>query len=169
MKLRDSLRQATGFSLTVFRATLRGITGISLTAIYASTIAVTGLWIRKVTSIILSVFPSWFRYFLQPFLVLYYAPLFIVRNLTGPTRKRARQQHTNVLEGWKDAVEYAEQTKQDGYWPVVVSADGYFEMVAPPNPNDTTQEEVNKQFSKAMAHTVEQAMEVQEDTKREGR
>jgi hypothetical protein len=160
LTLRDRLRKATGFSFTIFRATIRGITGISLSAIYASTVAATGLWIRKVCSIILSIFPSWFRYFLQPFLVLYYAPLFMLRNLTGPTRQRAIKQHQSMLEGWKEAVEYAERTEKGGYWPVIVSEDGYFEMVAPPNPDDTTYAEENRQFSEAMAETVEHAMEV---------
>ena len=132
--VRDELRKLTGFSFTVFRKTLRGITGISLTAIYASTVAATGLWIRKITSIILSVFPSGFRYFLQPFLVAYYVPLFILRSLTGPVRKRARAKHEQVVDAWKDAVEYAEQIEQDGYWPVTVSPnDGYFELQAPPS------------------------------------
>jgi hypothetical protein len=162
LTLRDRLRRVTGFSLTVFRATLRGMTGISMTAVYASTVAATGLWIRKVTSVILSVFPSWFRYFLQPLLVLYYAPLFLLRNLTGPTRKRAKMKHITVLTAWKEAVEYAEKTEQEGYWPVVVNEDGYFEMVAPPNPDDITPAEANRQFSQAMAETVEHAMEVTE-------
>lgn len=131
--VRDKLRKLTGFSFTVFRKTLRGITGISLTAIYASTVAATGLWIRKITSVILSLFPSGFRYFLQPFLVAYYVPLFILRSLTGPTRKRARAKHEQVVEAWKDAVEYAENAEKGGYWPVVVSPeDGYFELQAPP-------------------------------------
>ncbi|KAG7363495.1 hypothetical protein IV203_026856 [Nitzschia inconspicua] len=161
-RLRDRLRKVTGFSLTVFRATIRGITGLSLTAIYASTVAATGQWIRSVSSFFLSIFPSWFRYFLQPILVLYYAPLFMLRNLTGPTRQRARKKHATVLESWKEAVEFAEKTEQDGYWPVVVSEDGYFEMVVPPNPDDTTQAEANRQFSNAMAETVEKAMEVKD-------
>mmetsp|Transcript_55293 Transcript_55293/g.134305 ORF Transcript_55293/g.134305 Transcript_55293/m.134305 type:complete len:312 (+) Transcript_55293:324-1259(+) len=144
--VRDELRKLTGFSFTVFRKTLRGITGISLTAIYASTIAATGLWIRKITSVILSVFPSGFRYFLQPFLVAYYGPLFILRSLTGPVRKRARAKHEQVVDAWKDAVEYAERTEQDGYWPVIVSPDdGCFELQAPPSvpPLSSTSEEVD--------------------------
>lgn len=92
--------------------------------------------------------------------MFYYAPLFILRNLAGPTRQNAKKKHATVLEAWKEAVEYAEKTEQDGYWPVVISDDGYFEMVAPPNPEDTTPAEAKKQFSKAMADTVEQAMEV---------
>jgi hypothetical protein len=166
--MRDKLRQVTGFSFTVFRTTLRGLTGISLTAIYASTVAITGLWIRRLTSVVLSIFPSWFRYFVQPILVLYYAPLFIIRGLTGPTRKQAVARHRQILEHWKHAVEYAEQTSQDGYWPVVVSDDGYFEMVAPPDPSSTITTATTKSskandrqiMADAMAETVEQAMEI---------
>jgi hypothetical protein len=84
----------------------------------------------------------------------------MLRNLTGPTRQRAIKQHQSVLEGWKEPVEYAEKTEKEGYWPVIVSEDGYFEMVAPPNPDDTTYAEENRQFSEAMAETVEHAMEV---------
>ena len=82
-RVRNRLRKATGFSFTVFRATLRGITGISLTALYASTLAATGLWIRKIMSAVLGIFPSGFRYFLQPFLVMYYTPLIILRSLSN--------------------------------------------------------------------------------------
>lgn len=55
--LRNKLRQATGFSLTAFRATARAATGISISAIYASALAATGLWIRYIMSKILSIFP----------------------------------------------------------------------------------------------------------------
>ena len=59
-----------------------------------------------------------FRYFLQPFLVLYYAPLFIIRGLTGPSRKVAKKKRDTFMEGWKSAIDYAEKTEADGYWPV---------------------------------------------------
>jgi hypothetical protein len=158
LAIRDRIRDATGFSFTVFRATLRGITGISLTAIYASTVAATGLWIRKISSVILSVFPAWFRYFLQPLLVLYYAPLFVLRNLTGPTRRRAVKQHESIIRAWKEAVEYARKTERNGYWPVVVNSDGFFEMVAPPDLDD------RNQMADAFAETVEHAMEINDTT-----
>jgi hypothetical protein len=178
--LRDRLRTATGFSFTVFRATLRGITGVSLTAIYASTVAATGLWIRKLTSVVLGILPPWFRYFLQPVLVLYYAPLFIVRSATGRrNRERAVAKHRAVLEGWREAVEYAERTERNGYWPVVVNEDGYFEMVTPPHPDGvvitsssddgatTTTKPSHvtqrQEMADAMAVTVEHAMEVVND------
>jgi hypothetical protein len=152
--IRNKLRQATGFSFTVFRATLRGITGISLSAIYAGALAATGLWIRQAMSAVLSVFPTSFRYFLQPFLVMYYTPLILIRSFASPkNRKRALKKHETVLEAWKEAVVVAEQTEKDGYWPVVVSEDGYFELSKPPSVDGVVTAE-------AMAATVEHAMEL---------
>jgi hypothetical protein len=158
------------------------VTGISLTAVYASAVAVTGLWVRRLTSMVLSVFPSWFRYFLQPVLVLYYAPLFVVRGLTGPTRRDAIDRHDRIVRHWKEAVQYAERTERDGYWPVIIGEDGYFALAAPPSPHlddnhndqDGTpnqrqrrrrqrQEQEQQQeeaLADAMAETVEHAMEV---------
>jgi len=128
---------------------MRAATGISLTAVYASTVAATGAWIRQTMKWILSIFPAWFRYFLQPFLILYYAPLFILRNLTGPTRKQALQTHEHFVEGWKSAVERAEETSS--YWPLHVTDDGYIEK-------DTS----DVDFNDAVAESVEVAMEEKE-------
>lgn len=75
--------------------------------------------------VIFGIFPAWFRYFLQPFLVLYYAPLFILRNLTGPTRQRARKTHEYFVEGWKEAVETADT--KSSYWPIHLRGDGSLE------------------------------------------
>ena len=72
--------------------------------------------------VILAFFPAWFRYFVQPFLVMYYTPLFVLRNLTGPTRKRAKSTHERFLEGWKQAVETADE--RSSYWPVHLDKDG---------------------------------------------
>lgn len=66
--------------------------------------------------------------------MLYYTPLFILRNLTGPTRKRARDSHEHFIEGWKNAVKAAEDAQEDGYWPVHVNDDGVIEAVLPPKP-----------------------------------
>lgn len=124
--LRDSVRKLTGVSLTALRATMRAATGISLTLIYASTLAATGAWIRNVTKVILARFPASFRYFLQPILVFYYAPLFILRNLTGPTRKNARKKREEFLDGWKDAVKTAEEKSTS--WPLYLdNKDGYID------------------------------------------
>jgi len=132
--LRDRLRKLTGFSFTALRATVRAATGISLTAVYASTLAATGAVVRKTMAFFLAVFPTWFRYFLQPFLVLYYMPLFILRSLTGPTRKKARETHEHFVEGWKQAVKAAEDAQEDGYWPVHVNDEGQIVTVLPPDP-----------------------------------
>mmetsp|Transcript_23184 Transcript_23184/g.66537 ORF Transcript_23184/g.66537 Transcript_23184/m.66537 type:complete len:233 (-) Transcript_23184:59-757(-) len=155
LTVRDRLRKATGFSLTAFRAAWRAATGISLTAVYGTAVAASGLWIRKFTSAVLSVFPAWFRYFLQPFLVLYYFPMFIIRGLTGPTRKEAKAKHVAVKESWRDAIDFAKATEEDGYWPVKVNEKGDFELVSPPQPKDTDKEDL----ADAVADSVEQAME----------
>lgn len=178
MTIRNRLRKVTGFSFTLFRATVRGITGISFTALYASSVAVTGLWIRKTMSVLLGLFPSGFRYFLQPFLVLYYTPLILLRTVTGPTRKRAITKHETVLDVWKEAILVAEKVvEKDGYSPVSVSEDGYFELKAPPSTNtilsinnrhsdddcDDDSENTttaNEDMANAMAATVEYAMEI---------
>lgn len=123
--LRNQLRSITGFSLTALRKTMRAATGISLTAVYASTLAVTGAWIRQTMRLILAPLPAWFRYFVQPFLVMYYAPLFVLRNVTGPTRKQAKTTHEHFLEGWKEAVETADRTSS--YWPMHLDSEGNFE------------------------------------------
>lgn len=153
--LRDKLRKATGFSLTAFRAAWRTATGISLTAIYATALAASGLWIRKITSLVLSIFPAWFRYFLQPFLIAYYIPIFIIRGLTGPTRKQAKARHEAVKESLRDAIEFAQKTKGDGYWPVEVNDDGDFELVSPPRPKTNARENL----ADAVAESFEKAME----------
>lgn len=163
--VRNRLRKATGFSLTVFRATLRSVTGISLTAIYAGALAATGLWIRKTMSALLSVFPSGFRYFLQPFLVLYYTPLIILRTLASKTtRKRAVAKRETVLAAWKEAIKVAEQTERDGYWPVVVNEEGYFDLAKPPSVDGMELTDGDAKLAEAMAATVEQAMELKSDS-----
>lgn len=125
--LRKRMRQITGFSLTAFRATMRAATGISLTALYASALAATSAFVRRIMALVLAPLPAWFRYFLQPFLILYYAPLFILRNLTGPTGKRARETHKCFVSGFREAVEVAEH-KAEGYWPVHI--DGKLQMLS---------------------------------------
>lgn len=153
--LRDRLRNATGFSLTAFRSAWRAATGFSLSAVYATALAASGLWIRKITSVALSIFPAWFRYFLQPFLVAYYLPMFIIRGLTGPTRKQAKARHEAVKDSLRDAVEFAKHAKSDGYWPVKVTDEGDFELVSPPKPLQNQREEL----ADAVAESVELAME----------
>jgi hypothetical protein len=123
--LRARLRKLTGFSLTAVRATLRAATGISLTAVYASTVAVSGMWIRQTMKVILGLFPSWARYFAQPFLVMYYVPLFVLRNLSAPRRRESMQNHVVLVDSWKHAVEVADQSTS--YWPIHLNQNGELE------------------------------------------
>jgi hypothetical protein len=102
--IRSRLRQITGFSLTAFRATMRAATGISMTAVYASTVAFTGQWIRQSMKVVLSIFPAWARYFVQPILILYYLPLYTLRNLTGPNRRRGFEKPHALVDGWNQAI-----------------------------------------------------------------
>jgi hypothetical protein len=127
---------------------MRTATGISLTALYASTLAVSGAWIRQTMKIVLSFFPAWARYFVQPFLVLYYVPLFILRNMSAPQRNQGAKKHDAFVESWKHAVETADQSTS--YWPLHLNTKGDFEA-------DMAELDVNE----AVAESVEVAMEEQ--------
>lgn len=109
--LRSTLRAATGFSLTTFRATLRAATGISLSGLISGSL-------RRILDILS---PS-LRYFMQPFLIVYYAPLLMVRYwLVGPSKQyveESRKGHEKLIEGWRKAVQAAEKANSDRYWPV---------------------------------------------------
>jgi hypothetical protein len=104
---------------------MRAATGISLTAVYASTIAVSGMWIRQTMKVILDLFPSWARYFAQPFLVMYYVPLFVLRNLSAPRQKERMQKHVVLVDSWKQAVAVADQSTS--YWPIHLNQSGDLE------------------------------------------
>jgi hypothetical protein len=109
-------QQLAGVSVTALRTTIRTATGVSLTALYASTVAVSGVWIRQVMRLILSIFPSWARYFVQPFLVLYYVPLYMLRSVSSPKTK-----NENVAaKGWYQPVETLDQ--RPSYWPLDVNS-----------------------------------------------
>ena len=64
-----------------------------------------------------------FRYFLQPFLVAYYLPLFIIRGLTGPARRQAKARHEATKARLRDAIEFAKKNKVDAYVPVKVNGE----------------------------------------------
>jgi hypothetical protein len=118
--LRSTLRRLTGFSLTAFRATMRAATGISLSAVYASALAATSALVRNTMTMVLSPLPPWMRCFVQPLLILYYVPLFVLRSLTGPTGKQARETHELFVQSWQAAVDRADM-KVEGYWPTNTS------------------------------------------------
>lgn len=102
---RASVRATTGFSLTAFRASL-----------YALTVSATQLLKR-----LIGVLPPWARYFVQPFLVMYYTPLTILRAFLS-SQEDAKASHEKLLDGWREAITSADE-KIDN-WPIHVSADG---------------------------------------------
>ena len=148
--MRSQFRTVTGFSLTAVRATMRAATGISLTALYLSALAISGFWIRQTMRIILDIFPTWARYFVQPILVMYYVPLFILRNMTAPKRREQEQAHDTLVESWKQAVAVAEHSTS--YWPIHLSENGDIESV---------KDEIN--INDAVAESVEKALEIKCD------
>ena len=152
---RARLRDITGFSLTAFRAVLRTMTGISLTAIYASALALSGAWIRTIMASFLGLWPTWMRYFVQPLLILWYAPLLILRTMTGPNRTNARLSHEHFVEGWKKAVIIADGNSQ--YWPIHVNEQNELESDIP-----------ELDMREAIAESAFLSMEVQEKARMEG-
>ena len=120
---RSKLRQLTGFSLTALRATLRAATGISLSQ------TISGFFRR-----VLGIMTPGMRYFLQPLLILYYAPMLMIRYwMVGPSQEyveESRKGHEKVVEGWRKAVEVAEKANKDGYWPVHVNGKSFAWWVA---------------------------------------
>ena len=149
--MRSRLRRITGFSLTALRATMRTATGISLTALYLSALAISGVWIRQTMRIILDIFPTWARYFVQPFLVMYYVPLFMLRNMTAPKRREQEMEHDTLVESWKQAVVVAEHSRS--YWPIHVNENGEIESI-----------EDELDVNDAVAKSVEIALEVKRDS-----
>lgn len=95
---------------------------------------------------ILSILPSWARYFLQPFLILYYVPLFLLRSLSAPQRNGGAKNHEIVLENWQQAVDTADRCSS--YWPLHLSKEGAIEA-------DIWEIDMND----AVAESVEVAME----------
>eukprot|EP00592_Proboscia_alata_P001777 CAMPEP_0194378216 /NCGR_PEP_ID=MMETSP0174-20130528/34453_1 /TAXON_ID=216777 /ORGANISM="Proboscia alata, Strain PI-D3" /LENGTH=257 /DNA_ID=CAMNT_0039160065 /DNA_START=88 /DNA_END=861 /DNA_ORIENTATION=- len=136
---RNFCRKLTGMSLSATRASIRATYGISLTAVRASLRAATGISISAILKSIMELFPLWARYFMQPFLVLYYAPLLILREVIGRrkgAKRKRRLAHEKVVDGFKTAVGIAEAANKDkGYWPVRVNEDGWIEAVLPPDPD----------------------------------
>lgn len=95
--------------------------------------------------VLLGIFPAWLRYFAQPFLVLYYVPLFLLRNLSSPRSQAAKSKHEAFVASWKQAVETADE--KSSYWPLHVR-DGEFQT-------DLSELDVNE----AVLESVEVALE----------
>uniref|UniRef100_A0A7S4V692 Uncharacterized protein n=1 Tax=Ditylum brightwellii TaxID=49249 RepID=A0A7S4V692_9STRA len=123
---RGKLRQITGFSLTAMRSTMRAATGFSLTTLRATLRVTTGISVTGTMRAIMSILPLWFRFFLQPFLIMYYVPLLMLRGLIGPTKtykSEAMAAHQQLVSNWSDAIKAAEAAQKGGYWPVHVDGE----------------------------------------------
>jgi hypothetical protein len=120
--LRTKLRNLTGVSLTAVRATLRATTGISMTALYTAAYLATSDVVRNIMAFVLQVLPTWARYFVQPFLILYYVPLFVIRTWSDRNAYAVKEEHHRALiSNWKGAIETAGKIAGEGYWPVKVN------------------------------------------------
>ena len=59
-----------------------------------------------------------FRYFLQPFLILYYVPLYMLRTWTSPKKREERRAlHEEIMNDFKRGVQAAGAAHEAGYWP----------------------------------------------------
>lgn len=134
---RSKLRKLTGFSFTAFRVTMKAATGFSLTASRATLRGLTGVSISGIMKVITGVFPLWARAFFQPFLMLYYTPLIILRSLIGSTKNsksEAKAAHEYLIDGWTQAIIASEDAQNGGYWPVHVDEKRQITVSLPPDP-----------------------------------
>lgn len=126
------LGKLTGLSLTAIRQSVRTTTGLSLTAARTTLRGLTGVSVNASLKTLFGIFPPWFRYFLQPFFIMYYTPLMIFKYFIGST-KNAKQEalaaHEKIVEGWKDAIKAAELAQD--FWPLHVTDDGKIESLTP--------------------------------------
>jgi len=127
--LRTKLRQLTGFSVSAIRASLRVSTGFSLTAARLALRGFTGGVVTKTMKHFTAIFPSQVRYFMQPFLILYFTPVMILKSLADRPKDYTQRlaSHEKLLNGWKSAVRRAErvQNTNGNYWPVHVNGTYY--------------------------------------------
>ena len=63
--------------------------------------------------------PTQFRYFLQPFLIIYYVPLYMLRTWTSPKKREERRAlHEEIMNDFKRGVQAAGAAHEAGYWPL---------------------------------------------------
>lgn len=120
--MRNRLHRLTGFSTSAIRASLRASTGFSLTAARLALRGFTGGIVTKTMKQFTAIFPSSIRYFMQPFLILYFTPIMILKGLCDrPKQMEALASHEKLVKGWKNAVRRAELVQDGNYWPVHVN------------------------------------------------
>jgi len=122
--------------LKTLRATMRAATGLSLTAMYLSVVGFTSWIVRETMAVLLSILPTGVRYFLQPFLILYYVPLYMLRNWTSPKKRRERSDLYAVMkDDFKQGLQAADAAQEAGYWPIQMN-DNKWKISPPPLVDD---------------------------------
>lgn len=154
------LGRLTGLSMTAIRKSVRTTTGLSITALRTTLRGLTGVSVNASLKTLFGVFPPWFRYFLQPFFIMYYTPLMICKYFIG-SKKGAKEDalasHEKIVEGWKDAIKAAELAQD--FWPLHVTEDGKIESLTPQSVpvNDIIVESLD------IASTVQESKEDKKD------
>lgn len=126
------LGKLTGLSLTAIRRSLRTTTGLSLTATRTALRGLTGVSVTASMKKLFGVLPPGLRYFVQPFFIMYYTPLMIIKYVIGSTKTskdEAYAAHELIIEGWKDAIRATEEVQDS--WPLHVTDDGQIESLTP--------------------------------------
>jgi len=115
--IRNRLHRLTGFSISAIRASLRASTGFSLTAARLALGGFTGAIVTKTMKQFTAIFPSYIRYFIQPFLILYFTPIMILKGLCDRPKHYTEDlaSHQNLVKGWKNAVQRAELVQNGSY------------------------------------------------------
>ena len=123
--IRKKLGNLTGLSLSGIRASARVTTRVSLTATRKFLRTLTGVSVTGAMKALVGLLPPWCRYFLQPFLIIYYVPLVVLKGFIGSTsttKKDASVVHEKLVDYWKEAIKMAEN--QSASWPLHVTSDG---------------------------------------------
>lgn len=75
------LQQVTHASMVLGQAIADDAVDVTRATVLTFSFILSGVWIRQVLKSVLGVFPAWMRFFFQPVLILYFVPLFLLRNL----------------------------------------------------------------------------------------
>jgi len=146
--IRKEIGKLTGLSFTVIRASVRATTGLSITAMRTFLRTFTGVSVTGTMKKLFGLLPPWGRYFLQPFLIMYYVPLVLLKGLVGSTstsKKDARASHEQLVDYWKEAIQMAEN--QSVSWPLHVMADGSLQYdLEDENMNDSIVEAIEMKY-----------------------
>jgi hypothetical protein len=93
---------------------VKNVSNVPRTTIHSIALAATGAWIRQALRALLSPIPTSVRYFLQPFMILYFAPLYALKAMTAPPRQQAPRHHEVYVSNWEEDI--ANTNARPDYW-----------------------------------------------------